>query len=123
MTTTTKAFYDNVLNHARNNFSDIHRNINIRHIFKNYRNNKGLNLTRFGLLVFQDMGIESESFILDKGITFTAHLRILLDRYNKYPYYIDRSRLILFGEEDRILFKLYGKDLDAWVEHMEENLE
>lgn len=121
--TTTKAFYDNVLNHARNNFSDIHRNINIRHIFKNYRNNKGLNLTRFGLLVFQDMGIESESFILDKDITFTAHLRILLDRYNKYPYYIDRSRLILFGEEDRILFKLYGKDLDAWVEHMEQNLE
>jgi len=119
---TTKTFYDTVLEHARANFSDIHRNITIRHIFKNYRNNRGLNLTRFGLLVFQDMGVESESFPISDDIKFTAHLRILLDRYNKYPYYIDRARIILFGEEDRILFKLYGKDLEAWVEHMEENL-
>lgn len=118
----TKTFYNNVLEHAKTNFSDIHRDIHIRHIFKNYRNNRGLNLTRFGFLVLHDMGFESESFIVEEDVKFTAHLRIILDRYNKYPYYIDRMRIVLFGEEDRILFKLYGKDLEAWVEHMEENL-
>lgn len=118
----TKTFYNSVLEHARNNFSDIHRNIQIRHIFKNFRNNRGLHLTRFGLLVLQDMGFESETFHIEQDVKFTAHLRIILDRYNKYPYYIDRARIILFGEEDRILYKLYGKDIEAWVEHMEENL-
>lgn len=118
----TKTFYDTVLEHAKENFSDIHRNIHIRHIFKNYRNGRGLNLTRFGLLVLNDMGFESETFPIDDDLKFTASLRIILDRYNKYPYYIDRVKIVLYGEEDRILYKLYGKDIEAWVEHMEENL-
>lgn len=119
---TTKTFYNTVLEHAKSNFSDKHDNITLRHIFKNYRNNRGLHLTKFGLAVLQDMNFDNEQFSLENNVKFTSHLLIVLDRYNKYPYYIDRKRLILFGEEDRIMFKLYGKNLEAWVEHMEENL-
>ena len=30
--------------------------------------------------------------------------------------------LVLFSTEDRIFYKMYGKDWDSFVEHMEENL-
>jgi hypothetical protein len=53
---------------------------------------------------------------------FNARMRVLLDKYNQYPYYISKRELVLYGIEDRMLYKLYGHDLDAWVEHMEENL-
>jgi hypothetical protein len=116
---TTPDFYKTVLEHAKTmKYGD---KINLRNIFKNYRNGQGLNLTKFGVLVLDDMGFESEHFILNKQPKFTAHLRILLDRYNQYPYYISRQELVLYGSEDRMLYKLYGHDLDAWLEHMEEN--
>ena len=116
---TTTIFYNSVLEHAKTlQYGD---RITLRHIFKNYRNGQGLNLTKFGVLVLDSMGFESENFILNKQPVFNAHLRILLDRYNKYPYYISRRELVLYGSEDRVLYKLYGNDLDVWIEHMEEN--
>jgi hypothetical protein len=115
---TTTSFYKEVLDYARKENDWV----TLRHLFKNYRNGKGLNLTKLGLTVLSDMGFESETFKVSNELTFTAKLRILLDRYNKYPYYIDRTKLVLFGSEDRIMFKLYGKDLVAWAEHMENNL-
>ena len=116
MTTTT--FYREVLDNARKT----NEWATLRHLFKNYRNGKGLNLTKLGLTTLMDMGFECEAFKVTSDLTFTAHLRILLDRYNKYPYYLDRNKLVLFGSEDRIMYKLYGKDLQSWVEHMENNL-
>lgn len=117
---TTTEFYSSVLAHAQTlNYGD---RITLRHVFKNYRNNKGLSLTKFGVLVLNSMNFESEHFVLNKEPTFNAHLRILLDRYNQYPYYISKRELILYGTEDRMLYKLYGHDLDAWVEHMKENI-
>lgn len=118
---TTPDFYNSVLAHAKTlKYGD---RMNLRNIFKNYRNGQGLNLTKFGVLVLNDMGFESEHFMLNVEPKFNAHLRILLDRYNKYPYYISRRELVLYGSEDRMLYKLYGHDLDAWVEHMKENIE
>jgi len=120
MTTAVEAFYNSVLAHARTlKYGD---RITIRHIFKNYRNGQGLNLTKFGVFVLNDMGFDSEHFMLNKEPVFNARMRVLLDKYNQYPYYISRRELILYGSEDRMLYKLYGHDLDAWVEHMEENL-
>lgn len=117
---TTINLYNQVLAHAKT-LPD-HAWVDTRHLFKNYRNGKGLSLTRLGLRVLQDMGFEFEIFKFENEVKFTAKLRILLDRYNKYPYYISRNELVLFGNEDRIMFKLYGKDLESWVEHMEENI-
>jgi hypothetical protein len=117
---TAEAFYNSVLEHAKTlKYND---RITLRHIFKNYRNGQGLNLTKFGVAVLNSMGFESEHFMLNKEPKFNAHLRILLDRYNQYPYYISKRELVLYGREDRMLYKLYGHDLDAWVEHMKENL-
>ena len=117
----TPDFYKQVLAHAKT--MKYGERFNLRNIFKNYRNGKGLSLTKFGVVVLMDMGVEAERFILKEPAVFTAKLRTLLDRYNQYPYYITRHELILYGIEDRMLYKLYGHDLDAWVEHMEANLD
>jgi len=117
----TPDFYKQVLAHARTmQYGD---KFNLRNIFKNYRNGKGLSLTKFGVLVLTDMGIDAERFILKEPAVFTAKLRTLLDKYNKYPYYITRRELILYGSEDIILYKLYGSDLDSWIDHMETNID
>ena len=117
----TPDFYKQVLAHARTmQYGD---KFNLRNIFKNYRNGKGLRLTKFGVLVLTDMGIDAERFILKEPAVFTAKLRTLLDKYNKYPYYITRRELILYGSEDIILYKLYGSDLDSWIDHMETNID
>ena len=117
----TPDFYKQVLAHARTmQYGD---KFNLRNIFKNYRNGKGLSLTKFGVLVLTDMGIDAERFILKEPAIFTAKLRTLLDKYNKYPYYITRRELILYGSEDIILYKLYGSDLDSWIDHMETNID
>lgn len=118
---TTEAFYNSILTHAKNSHWD-DENISLRNLFKNYRNNSGLSLTRLGLRIMQDMGIEYETFKSNDEIKFTAKFRIVMDRYNQYPYYFTKNQLILFGSEDRIMYKLYGKNLDAWIEHMEEQL-
>jgi|TARA_R110000868_G_scaffold1415_5_gene11105 hypothetical protein len=115
----TTDFYNLVLQQARTEQDWV----TLRHLFKNYRNGEGLNLTKLGLNSLKAMGIEYEIFKAEKEIKFTGKFRVLLDRYNKYPYYIDRNYLVLFGTEDRIMFKLYGKDLEAWMEHMEHNLQ
>ena len=117
----TPDFYKQVLAHARTmQYGD---KFNLRNIFKNYRNGKGLSLTKFGVLVLTDMGIDAERFILKEPAVFTAKLRTLLYKYNKYPYYITRRELILYGSEDIILYKLYGSDLDSWIDHMETNID
>ena len=117
----TPDFYKQVLAHARTmQYGD---KFNLRNIFKNYRNGKGLSLTKFGVLVLTDMGTDAERFILKEPAVFTARLRTLLDKYNKYPYYITRRELILYGSEDIILYKLYGSDLDSWIDHMETNID
>lgn len=117
----TPDFYKQVLAHAKTmQYGD---RFNLRHIFKNYRNGKGLSLTKFGVLVLIDMGFDYERFMLKEPPVFNAKLRTLLDKYNQYPYFISRRELILYGSEDRMLYKLYGHDLDAWVEHMDTNVE
>lgn len=118
----TTDFYNTVLAHAKTMKYADHERVTLRDIFKNYRNGRGLSLTKFGVFVLNSMGLESEHFVLNKEPVFNARFRVLLDRYNRYPYYISKRELVLYGTEDRMLYKLYGHDLDAWVEHMEENI-
>ena len=40
----------------------------------------------------------------------------------QYPI-LDKNWLVLFSTEDRIFYKMYGKDWDNFVGHMEENID
>jgi len=112
-----KEWYSQILAHAQRTKPDT----KIQDLFKNYRNNHGLSLTKLGLHVISSMDIEREEFRLPK-IKITPRVRLLLDRYMQYPYYFDKNWLVLFSTEDRIFYKMYGKNWDSFVEHMEENL-
>lgn len=112
-----KEWYKTILQHAQRTKPET----KIQDLFKNYRNNQGLSLTKRGLHVISSMDIEREEFRLPK-IKITPRVRLLLDRYMKYPYYFDNIWLVLFSAEDRIFYKMYGKDWDNFVSHMEENL-
>jgi hypothetical protein len=114
----TTDFYEIINTYARDQYGIT----NLRKLVKNYREGQGLNLTRFGLRCMKDLGFEHESFTPKDKIIFTGNFRILLDKYMQYPYYVDNRLLVLFGSEDRIMFKLYGKDMTAWMSHMETNL-
>jgi len=112
-----KEWYNKILVHAQRTRPEI----KIQDLFKNYRNNIGLSLTKLGLHVICSMDIEREEFKLPK-IKITPRIRLLLDRYMQYPYYFDAKWLVLFSSEDRIFYKMYGKDWDNFIEHMKENL-
>tara|TARA_B100000579_G_scaffold406789_1_gene393520 strand:- start:718 stop:1062 length:345 start_codon:yes stop_codon:yes gene_type:complete len=112
-----KEWYKLILTHANRTKPET----KIQDLFSNYRNNTGLSLTKLGLHVISSMNIEREEFRLPK-VKITPRIRLLLDRYMQYPYYFDKQWLILFSTEDRIFYKMYGKDWDNFLSHMEENL-
>ena len=112
-----KEWYKLILTHAQRTKPET----KIQELFKNYRHNQGLSLTKLGLHVISSMDIEREDFNLP-NIRITPRVRLLLDRYMQYPYYFEKKWLVLFSTEDRIFYKMYGKDWDSFVEHMEENL-
>ena len=112
-----KEWYKLILTHANRTKPET----KIQDLFANYRNNTGLSLTKLGLHVISSMDIEREEFRLPK-VKITPRIRLLLDRYMQYPYYFDKQWLILFSTEDRIFYKMYGKDWENFLSHMEENL-
>ena len=113
-----KQWYNKILAHAQRTRPET----KITDLIKNYRNETGLSLTKLGLHVICSMDIEREEFRLPK-IKITPRVRLLLDRYMQYPYFFDKNWLVLFSTEDRIFYKMYGKDWDNFVSHMEENID
>lgn len=111
-----KEWYKQILEHAHRTRPQTI----IKDLFKNYRNDTGLSLTKLGLHVMCSMDIEREDFKLPK-IKITPRIRLLMDRYMQYPYYFDKNWLVLFSVEDRIFYKMYGRDWDNFIQHMEEN--
>jgi len=112
-----KEWYKTILEHAQRT----RPHTTLKDLFKNYRNDTGLSLTKLGLHVICGMDIEREEFPLPK-IKITPRIRLLLDRYMQYPYYFDAKWLVLFSTEDRIFYKMYGKNWQSFIEHMEENM-
>ena len=111
-----KEWYNKILEHAQRTRPET----KIQDLFKNYRKDTGLSLTKLGLHVICSMDIEREEFRLPT-IKITPKIRLLLDRYMQYPYFFDKNWLVLFSTEDRIFYKMYGKDWDNFISHMQEN--
>ena len=112
-----KEWYSKIILHAQRT----RPSTTLHDIFANYRNEQGLCLTKLGLHVLCSMDIEREEFQLP-NIKITPRIRLLLDRYMKYPYFFNKKWIVLFSTEDRIFYKMYGKDWNNFIQHMEENL-
>ena len=95
-----KEWYNTILQHAQRTRPET----KINDLFTNYRNDTGLSLTKLGLHVICSMDIEREEF-------------------RQYPYFFNKNHLVLFSTEDRIFYKMYGKDWENFISHMEENID
>jgi len=110
--TKTISIHDQIIQHLLNKYRNHGVDMRPRDIFYNYRK-KGLRLTYLGYdLLKQEFDcyrypLESDTIIKPK------HL-IALDRNMQWPYYLSKKQIVLFSEEDSVVFKLVG-GYENWI--------
>ena len=83
-----------------------------RDIFYNTKN-KGLRLTPLGYQLLK-REYQYFSFPIEKGSKVTPRHILALDTEMQWPYYLTPKQIVLFNEEDSVIFKLVG-GYDNWV--------
>jgi len=51
-------------------------------------------------------------------VPITSRHLITLTREIKYPYYISKNRLVLFGGQDAFILKIHGSNIPDWLDSM-----
>ena len=80
------------------------------HIKSVFKNTQTLRLTKIGLKLLSK---EYDKWVVDPPVLSAGNLIQLL-RKMKYPYYIDRKKMVLFTEKDAFLAKLAGTQ--GWLD-------
>ena len=80
------------------------------HIKAVFKNTQTLRLTKVGLRL---LGKKYDKWVLDPPVLSAGNLIQLL-RKMRYPYYIDRKKMVLFTEQDAFLAKLAGTQ--GWLD-------
>ena len=75
-----------------------------------FKNTQTLRLTKIGLKL---LGKKYDKWIVDPPVLSAGNLIQLL-RKMKYPYYIDKNKMVLFTEQDAFLAKLAGTQ--GWLD-------
>lgn len=75
-----------------------------------FKNTQTLRLTKIGLKL---LGKKYDKWIVDPPALSAGNLIQLL-RKMKYPYYIDKKKMVLFTEQDAFLAKLAGTQ--GWLD-------
>lgn len=75
-----------------------------------FKNTQTLRLTKIGLKL---LGKKYDKWIVDPPVLSAGNLIQLL-RKMKYPYYIDKKKMVLFTEQDAFLAKLAGTQ--GWLD-------
>lgn len=100
--------------HEFRNYSD--RELN----YKLFKHPAGNRLTFDGMRHLQKL-YDSYDFPFDVIDSLSTRHLIALSREIQYPYYIGKSRLVLFSGEDAVVLKLYGNDIEQWLDSALEN--
>ena len=82
-------------------------------VFSNYRNGRGLRLSKGGCFLMQKLYDSYEIKIKGLKPIRTKDV-VLLEKHLTYPYFITEKKLILFSEKDTVDFKLYDGNFLAW---------
>lgn len=111
-------FRENLFNELKEtkeyrNFSD--RELN----YKVFKHPAGNRLTFDGLTILTKI-YDSYDFNIHSGNLSTRQL-ISLSREMKFPYYIAKSRLVLFNGEDAFLLKIYCDNVAEWLDNAAES--
>jgi|APGre2960657404_1045060.scaffolds.fasta_scaffold00063_41 hypothetical protein len=85
--------------------------VNPWHIFYNYKKGQGTRLTKQGFTLLQPM-FDSYKILLDKEHAVKSKHLIILQRSMTFPYYITRTAIWVFSEQDAFMLKLNGGDIE-----------
>lgn len=99
------SIHDQIFNYLKTEYGDDLVS-HPRTVFYNYQK-KGLRLTTLGYRLMRHDFISYE-YAIDAGVRVTAGNIIQLDRGMSWPYYITQDKLVLFSEDDSVIFKLVG---------------
>ena len=88
-----KEWYSHILTHAQRTRPET----NIKDLFKNYRNDTGLSLSKLGLHVISSMDIEREEFRLPK-IKITPHIASLTYAEESIRQALENFKRVQSGE-------------------------
>ena len=83
-----------------------------RDLFYNTKK-KGLRLTRLGYELLRKE-YDNYPFALSKETKVTAGHILALDKEMQWPYYLTNKQIVLFSEEDSVIFKLVD-GYENWI--------
>lgn len=83
--------------------------------FYDIRRTGGMRLTDAGYGALIKSSVKSWSVPIDKR-SLTKKNMLAMNRYIEWPYYIkiNRSEIVLFGDQEAVMAHLYG-DIDRWL--------
>jgi hypothetical protein len=82
--------------------------------YVNIRESGGLRLTEQGYQTLSQGGITSYRFAVTEKRWLSKRMLLYLDRRMRYPYYIEKSGLVMFSSRDAVMLNLYG-DIKQWL--------
>lgn len=77
----------------------------LRRVFRNYRGERGMRLSQFGLQIMQCYFRSYEIFIPDDEVILPVHL-IFLDERAALPFFLDQQRIVVFNAEVGVKLRL-----------------
>lgn len=91
------------------------KNLNLKKVFANYRNGRGLRLTKFGYVALRNLKYQSYQIPITSG-TLKPWQKIVLDNEMEWPYFIETKdkSITLFNELDYMDLKMFDGDMKLW---------
>jgi hypothetical protein len=100
---------------------DCSDNYLLKKIFKNHRYNKttnqhhGIRLSTLGNQLLRKH-YQAYDYVIDHKVSNKSLL--LMDQHMTWPYYVGRTRVSFYSENDAAWFSLNGKNLDDYADYL-----
>lgn len=88
--------------------------------WQNPTNDRSLRLTEAGFRFLKErLGVEHYAMKVESSLGKNLGIYLKLDRLITSPFYIqNRSRIIFFGEQDKVMLELMDGDLDQYLKNL-----
>lgn len=108
-----------ILNKGRRNLGNYTEANLMRAVFRNYRKtagkHRGIRLTTLGNQLLRNHYVAYD-YIIEHKVSNKALLT--LDQHMTWPYYVGKTRVSFYSENDAAWFTLNGNNLDDFVDYL-----
>lgn len=90
-------------------------------LWRNPFSKTSLRLTDEGFVFLNEtLGLENYTYKLPKGQYDSSKIYIWMDKHISTPFWLDgRTKIIFFGTRDSMMLSLYGNDLKAYLQTLQ----